>query len=145
MKPCNFIFNKYQTYSIKYKMFLHYSIYVYDLSESSAKSLGDNTGTVSMVILGICSYFKISRRIFFFNMAVTIVTVTVSEERWYCDKDIVLRFSSNCQELFREGHLDLLIFSYFLLWQCFGEQVVDLNCRNKAGWEFFHSAEFFYT
>lgn len=61
-------------------MFLHCSIYVYDLSESSAKSLGDNTGTVSMVILGICSYFKISRRIFF-NMAVTIVTVTLSERK----------------------------------------------------------------
>lgn len=65
MKPCNFIYNNYQTYSIKYKRSLHYSIYVFDLSESSAKSLGDNIGTVSMVILGICTYFKISRRIFF--------------------------------------------------------------------------------
>lgn len=60
-------------------MLLHCSIYVYDLSESSAKSLGDNTGTVSTVILGICSNCKISRRLF--NMAVTIVTVTVSEKK----------------------------------------------------------------
>lgn len=82
MKPRTFIYNNYyhHTYSIKYKMLLHYSIYVYDLSESSAKSLGDNTGKVRMVILGICSNFKISRS-FFFNVAVTIETVTVSERK----------------------------------------------------------------
>lgn len=80
LKPCNFIYNSCQTYSIKYKIFLHYSIYVYDLSEGFAKSLGYNTGTASMVILGIYSYFKISRRIFF-NIAVTIVTVAVSERK----------------------------------------------------------------
>lgn len=61
-------------------MFLHGNFYVYYLSESTAKSLGDITGTVSTAILGICSYFKISRGIFF-NMAVTIVTVTVSERK----------------------------------------------------------------
>jgi len=46
-------------------MFLHYNFYVYDLSESTAKSLGDITGTVSMAILGLYSYFKINRGIFF--------------------------------------------------------------------------------
>lgn len=61
-------------------MFLHYNFYVYDLFESTAESLGDITGSVSMAILGICSYFEISRGIFF-NMAVTIVTVTVSDRK----------------------------------------------------------------
>lgn len=45
-------------------MILHYNVYVYDLSESTAKSFGDITGTISVAILGICSYFKISRGIF---------------------------------------------------------------------------------